>query len=118
MSKRNAFDQLDHPVKRNNTSKDFVFYQSARKNHKISKIFPTKIGKWPIYQFFIDYDTKYYPLRCMLDLGSTSFVISPNAAKAFKIPVVKRMKQVQTKDVTGRKIHTDGLFTVPLGLSF
>jgi hypothetical protein len=29
----------------------------------------------------------------MLDLGSTSFVISPNAAKAFKIPVVKRIKK-------------------------
>jgi len=54
----------------------------------------------------------------MLDLGSTSFVIPPEAAKAFKIPVVKRMKKVQSKDVTGRQIITEGLYTVPLGLSF
>lgn len=54
----------------------------------------------------------------MLDLGSTSFVISPNAAKAFKIPVVKRTKKVRSNNVTGREIDTEGLFTVPWGLSF
>jgi len=54
----------------------------------------------------------------MLDLGSTSFAISPAVAKAFAIPVVKRMKPVQTKDVSGNEIHIEGLLTVPLGLSF
>jgi len=54
----------------------------------------------------------------MLDLGSTSFVISPNAAKAFKIPVVKRTKRLISQDVTGREIITEGLYTVPLGLYF
>jgi hypothetical protein len=54
----------------------------------------------------------------MLDLESTSFVISPNAAKAFKIPVVKRTKKVKSNDVTGREIDTKGFFMVPLGLSF
>jgi hypothetical protein len=54
----------------------------------------------------------------MLDLGSTSFVISPNAAKAFKIPVVRRTKKVRSNDVTGREINTEGLFTIPLGLFF
>jgi len=53
----------------------------------------------------------------MLDLGSTSFVNSANAAKAFKIPVVKGTKKVGSNDVTGRGITTQGLFTVPLGLS-
>jgi hypothetical protein len=37
----------------------------------------------------------------MLDLGSTSFVISPNAAKVIKIAVVRRTKKVQSNDVTG-----------------
>jgi len=54
----------------------------------------------------------------MLDLGSTSFVILPNAAKAFKIPVVKRSKRVQSKDVTGPEIVRERLYTIPLGLSF
>jgi hypothetical protein len=54
----------------------------------------------------------------MLDLESTSIVISPNAAKAFKIPVVRRTKKVRSNDVTGREITTEGLFTVPLRLSF
>jgi len=113
MSKRKATSQLDHLVKCNNTSKVFVYYLPARKTHKITKISPTKIGKRPIYKFFIDYNNKYFPLRCMLDLGSTSFVISPNAAKAFGIPVVKRTRTLQSKDVTGREIPTAGLYTVP-----
>jgi len=79
---------------------------------------PTKIGKRPIHTFFVEYDNRYYPLRCMFDLGSTSFVISPNAAKAFKIPVVKRTKKIRSNDVTAREIITEGLYTVPLGLSF
>lgn len=54
----------------------------------------------------------------MLDLGSTSFAISPEAALAFAIPAVKRTKPVQTKDVSGREIVTEGLFTVLLGLSY
>jgi len=54
----------------------------------------------------------------MLDLGSTSFVISPEATKAFKIPVVKRNLPVKTSDVGGSRIKTEGLYTVPLGLSF
>src|SRR5258707_1019713 len=115
MSKRKATSQLDQQVKRNNTSKDFVYYQPAKKTRKITKISPTKIGKRPIYKFCIDHNNKYYPLRCMLDLGSTSFVISPNAAKAFKIPVVKRTKKVRSNDVTGQEIVTEGLFTIPLG---
>jgi hypothetical protein len=101
MMKRNATSQLDHQVKRNNISNNFLYYQPARKTHKISKISRTNIGKRPICKFFIDHDNKYYPLRCMLDLGSTSFVISPNVAKAFKIPVVKRTKKVRSNNVTG-----------------
>jgi len=54
----------------------------------------------------------------MQNLGSTSFVISPEAAKAFAIPVVKRLKHIRTRDVSGKEISTEGLFTVPLGLSF
>jgi len=54
----------------------------------------------------------------MLDLGSTSFVISPEAAKAFSIPVVKREKPVRTGDVSGSTLKTENFFTIPLGVSF
>jgi hypothetical protein len=54
----------------------------------------------------------------MLDLGSTSFVISPEATKAFKIPVIKRSIAAKASDVGGSTITTEGLFTIPLGLSF
>lgn len=59
----------------------------------------------------------YFPLSSILDLGSTSFIISPEAAKAFCIPVVKRIRPIRTKDVSGKEISTEGLFTVPLGQS-
>jgi hypothetical protein len=54
----------------------------------------------------------------MFDLGSTSFVLAPEAAKAVKIPVVKRQHQINTRDVSGRDIVMEGLFTIPLGISF
>jgi hypothetical protein len=54
----------------------------------------------------------------MLDLGSTSFVLSPEVAKAFKIPVVERNEPVKVKHASGELMKTTGLFTVPLGLSF
>lgn len=75
-------------------------------------------GKRQIYKFFIDYGNTYYPLQCMLDLGSTSFNISPNPAKVFKVPVVRRRMKVQSKVVTGRVIVTEDIYTIPLGLSF
>ena len=95
-----------------------MFYEPSRKNKKIQQISATKIGKRPIYQNFLDFNGQYFPLGCMLDLGSTSFVISPEAAKAFKIPVVRRIKKVISKDGTGQEIKTERLFTIPLGLSF
>jgi len=70
---------------------------------KIWKVCTTSIGKWPINKFYIDYGGKYFLLRCMLDLGSTSFAISPEAAKDFALPVVIRTKLVPTKDVSGEK---------------
>jgi len=54
----------------------------------------------------------------MLDFESISFVISPEAAKVFRIPVVKRSKPVNSKDVTGRIMETEGRLMLPLGLSF
>jgi hypothetical protein len=111
MTKRKASTELcSETPKKPNTSQDYVFYNSVNKHNDkplIQKISPTKIGDRPIYKFFIDFDGKYFPLRCMLDSGSTSFVISPQAAKAFQIPVVKRIKQQPTSDVGGRKIQTE-----------
>jgi len=63
MSKRKATEKLDYQVKRGNISKDFVYDSSAKTTHTINKMSPTKIGKRPIYKFFINYDNKYYPLR-------------------------------------------------------
>jgi hypothetical protein len=54
----------------------------------------------------------------MINLGSTSFVISPKAAKAFPIPVVKRPKLLKSEHVSGNSLKTENLFTVPLRLSF
>jgi hypothetical protein len=68
--------------------------------------------------FFIDFEGKYFPLRCILDLGSTSFVISPEAAKAFSIPVIKRTLPVNSGDVSGNSLRTENLVTIPLGVSF
>jgi hypothetical protein len=89
---------------------------ASRKGAKIYKVSPTKIGKRPIYKFFIDFNGKYCPLQCMLDLGSTSLVISPEATKAFQIAVVKRKSPARVSDVGGTRIITEGLFTIPLGL--
>jgi hypothetical protein len=119
MSKRKATTDISPiSVKKINSSTDYVYYNSAKKTGKVYKVSPTTVGKRPIYTFFIDVDGKYFPIRCMLDLGSTSFIISPEATKAFKIPVVKRNIPTKAKDVGGRKIYTEGLFTVALGLSF
>ena len=118
MTKRKATEQLDHTAKKPNTSPDFVFYESYQAINKIREISHTKIGKRAIFRFLLDLDNQFSPLRCMLDLGSTSIVISPEAAKTFKIPVVKRIKTVKSKDVTGREIETEGLFKISLGLSF
>jgi len=119
MSKRKATTELSpDKIKKHNSSTDYVFYNSATKTGKVYKISPTKIGKRPIYKFFIDVNGKYFPIQCLLNLGSTSFVLSPEAAKVFKIPVVKRTVQGKASDVGGRTIPTEGLFTVPLGISF
>jgi len=118
MLKQKVIDLLGSAAKKPNTSTNFVFYESYRKDKKIRKISSTKIRKRPIYRFFLDFDDLYFPLHCMLDLESTSFVISPEAAKAFRIPVVKRTKTVKSADVTGREIETEELFTISLGLSF
>jgi len=117
MSKRKASEPLLGTTKKRNTSTDFVYYQPAS-HPKIDKVSATKVGRRPIYRFFIDYEGNYFPLRCMLDLGSTSLVISPEVAKAFAIPVVSRPKPVKAGDVSGAQLKTEGLFTVPLGVSF
>ena len=96
-----------------------MFYK-VKKLHKIPQ---TRIGKRPIYKFFIDYDdgtgiSKQFPVRAMLDLGSTSFTISPETAKVFKIPVVRRKHAIGAKDFGGNKVNLPGLYTIPLGLAF
>jgi len=117
MSKRKASEPLLGVPKKQNTSTDFVYYQPAS-HPKIKKVSATKVGNRPIYRFFIDYDGNYFPLQCMLDLGSTSIVISPEAAKAFSIPVISRPKPAEAGDVSGSQLKTEGLFTLLLGVSF
>jgi hypothetical protein len=117
MAKRKASEYLERYPKKINLSTDYVYYQSAS-TPKIRMVSATKVGKRPIYRFFIDFEGKYFPLRCMQDLGSTLFVISPEAAKAFSIPVIKRPRPVRARDVSGSKFRTENLFTIPLGISF
>lgn len=117
MSKRKGSVALLRQPKKLNSSTDFVSYQSAS-SQKIRTVSANKVGKRPIYRFFIDYGGQYFPLRCMLDLGSMSFVISPEAAKAFSIPVVKRTKPVEAGHVSGSSLKTENLFTIPFGISF
>jgi hypothetical protein len=81
--------QEDSDSKRQDTSDDIVYYK-VKKLHKIPSI---RIGKRPIYKFYIDYNnetgsSRQFPVQAILDLGSTSFTISPECAKAFKIPFV------------------------------
>ena len=54
----------------------------------------------------------------MLDLGSTSFTISPQCVKAFKIPVVQRKNPIKAMDFGGNKVKLPGMYTIPLGLAF
>lgn len=69
MSQHKSTEELPPPIiQKPNTSRDFVYHMAARKGAKVYKVSPTKIGKRPIYKFFIDHDGKYFPLRCMLDL--------------------------------------------------
>jgi hypothetical protein len=83
MSKRKATEEFAPPIlKKSNTLTNYVYHMAACKGAKVYKVSPTKIGKIPNNKFLIDFDGKYFPLCCMLDLESTSFVISPEAAKA------------------------------------
>lgn len=77
-----------------------------------------KVDKRLIDQIFIDHGNHYFSLRCMLELGSTSFIISPEAVKPFRIPVVMGIRKDKSADATGREIATEELFTIPLGISF
>jgi hypothetical protein len=105
-------------TKKPNVSTDYVYHMTAKMGAKVYKVSPMTVSKRPIYKFFIDLDGQYFPLRCILDLVSTSFAISPEAAKVFRVPVVKRQIPARASDVGGTKIITEGLFTIPLGLSF
>jgi len=66
---------------------------------------------------FLGIDGKYYPLQSMVGLGSTLFVVSPEASKAFAILVVSRSKKVESEEVTGPEIITEGLCMKPCGVS-
>lgn len=58
-----------------------------------------------------------FPLWCMLDLGHTSLIISPETAWALQIPVVKRLWPGNAADIGGRRIHTEGFLTLPVCIS-
>lgn len=93
MAKRKALEPLERQPGKINMSTHFVYYQPAL-HTKIRKVTSTKIRQSRIYRFFIDYDCKYFFLQSTLDLGSTSFVISHQEAKACPIPVVKRPRPI------------------------
>jgi hypothetical protein len=105
--------------KKQTTSTDYVFYKPAwAPGQMIKTVSSTTIGKRSIYKIIIQNHHTYFLLRSMLDLRSTSIVISTTMVNAFRITVMKYTETVQSKDVTGQKIITKGLDTVPLGLGF
>jgi hypothetical protein len=111
--------QEDSSLKRPDTFDDFVYYE-VKKQYKILS---TRIGKRPIYKFFIDYDdgtgtSKQFPARAMLYVGSTSFTISPECAKVYKIPLVQRKHAIRAIDFGGNNVSLPGMYTIPLGLGF
>jgi hypothetical protein len=118
MSKRKGFEPLVRNSKRPNISTDCIFFHTISKDKKIHQVAAMKIGKKPIYRSFVDYNNQYYPVRCIPNLGFTSFVISSEATIAFQIPVTQWEQKIQTKHDTGREITTKRPFTVPLGVSF
>jgi hypothetical protein len=82
MNKHNATKDLSSPFpSKPNPLKDYVYYIAGRKGVKLDRVAPTKVGKRPIYKFFKHLNRKCLPLKCMLDLRSTSFVNFPEAAK-------------------------------------
>jgi hypothetical protein len=101
------------------TSDDFVYYEVM----KLHIIPSTRIGKRPIYKFFIDYDdgtgtSRQFPVWAILDLGSTSFTISPECAKVFKMPLVQRKHAIRAKEFRGNKVSLPGMYTIWWGLAF
>jgi hypothetical protein len=54
----------------------------------------------------------------MLALGSTSFTISPECAKVFKIPLVHRKHAIGAKDYGANKVSLPGMYAIQLGLAF
>jgi len=118
MVKCTAMYHLGYSTTKQNTSSNYIFYEPTRKWAKIETVSLTKFGKQPWYKFFIHYNNHYIPLQYMLDFGSTRFVFSPIATKAFKVPVVWKTKKVQWKDVTAWEIVTEGLDPIPVQLSF
>jgi len=50
----------------------------------------------------------------MRDLGSTPLLVSPEAAKAFRIAVVKRVIPGKTLVLGEQKIETERWYTIPL----
>jgi len=117
MAKRKASEPLERKSKKINSCTDFVYYQPAL-HPNIRKLSATKIGKRPIYRLFIEYNGKYFPTRCMLDWGSTSFVLSAQVAKVFSIPVVQRLWLVKSGDVSANDLKTENVSTVHVGISF
>jgi len=114
-AKRRHSEPLRRQRNKFNSSTDFVQCQPATLK-EIQKVCATRIGKRLIYRFFNQCKIQYFPLTCLLDVGSTSFVISPEAAKAFSIPVIKRTKIVKSNYVFRTEFKTEVLFSQPVAI--
>jgi hypothetical protein len=115
--KHNSTQELAPRIlKKSNISKVFLYHIAALKAAKVYKVSPTNIGQQPIDKFFIDHEGKHFPACYTPELKSTSFVISPQAAKALKIPVGRRKIPARAWDVGERKTNTKGLLMTKLGL--
>jgi hypothetical protein len=81
-------------------------------------------GDRPVYRFFLIWKdakgvTREVPARCLLDWGSTTFVISKRLVTALDIPTATREDALESYDAAGRRFDDDGKTrTYPLRFAF
>jgi len=87
MTKWKASEPLLSYRKKLNSSNNFVHYWPAT-SRNIRIVSATQVSKRPTYRFFIDHNGLYFPLGCMLDLGTTSLIYLEKWQKPWLYPVL------------------------------
>lgn len=99
-------------------SNDYVFYNSNLKNCMTHKLSPKIIETRHIYEVVIHFHGKQFPIHCILDLGRTSYELSHEPTKPYRVPVVKSNLLTGVSNIQEQKILMKLLITIPLEVSF